>query len=78
MAASPPPYETPSAAFSSTSFPQGYFLIKSRATGRVLDVEHGALADSTEIILWPEHDQYHVESEHWRNDHHASVSYLWI
>jgi hypothetical protein len=44
-------------------FPPGYFLIRSVANGRVLDVEDNATKDGSEVILWPEKDYSLVESE---------------
>ncbi len=38
----------------SSGFPQGYFLIKSVAADRVLDVENAADIDGTPVIAWPE------------------------
>ena len=34
-------------------FPQGYFMLRSLATDRVLDVAQGLLEDETCVILWP-------------------------
>ena len=34
-------------------FPQGYFILRSLATDRVLDVAQGLLEDGTCVILWP-------------------------
>ena len=34
-------------------FPQGYFMLHSLATDRVLDVAQGLLEDGTCVILWP-------------------------
>jgi len=52
----PPSYSltsgsSPDAHFNS-GFPGGYFLIKSVATGKLLDVARGENSDGTEIILW--------------------------
>ncbi|KIK54187.1 hypothetical protein GYMLUDRAFT_918846 [Collybiopsis luxurians FD-317 M1] len=46
----------------SNGFPPGYFVIKSVATGRVLDVGGDQIEDGTEIILWPEKEKSLVES----------------
>jgi hypothetical protein len=43
-------------------FPIGYFIIKSIATDRVLDVSACNVVDDTELILWPTKDQSLVES----------------
>ncbi|KZS93461.1 hypothetical protein SISNIDRAFT_454653 [Sistotremastrum niveocremeum HHB9708] len=37
----------------STGFPTGYFLIKSVATNRLLDVDNNSTHDGAEIIAWP-------------------------
>ncbi|KAI0639524.1 WD40 repeat-like protein [Trametes polyzona] len=46
----------------SYGFPQGYFMLRSLGTGRVLDVAQGHLDDGTEVILWPATDTSQVES----------------
>ncbi|KAF9245903.1 WD40 repeat-like protein [Melanogaster broomeanus] len=43
-------------------FPAGYFVIRSVATGRLLDVSLDEVEDGTEIVLWPEKEQSLVES----------------
>jgi hypothetical protein len=43
-------------------FPAGYFIIRSVATNRLLDVTMDNIEDGTEIILWPEKDTSLVES----------------
>lgn len=43
-------------------FPPGYFVVRSVATGRLLDVTEDEIEDSTEIILWPEKETSLVES----------------
>jgi WD repeat-containing protein 23 len=43
-------------------FPPGYFIIRSVATGRFLDVTEDEIEDGTEIILWPEKETSLVES----------------
>ncbi|OCH96414.1 WD40 repeat-like protein [Obba rivulosa] len=43
-------------------FPQGYFIIRSVATDRLLDVESDMVEDSTEVILWPATESSLVES----------------
>lgn len=55
----PPSYEETT----SVAFPQGYFIIRSRATGRVLDVDESRIDDGTELILWEDREQSHVLSE---------------
>lgn len=42
-------------------FPGGYFLIKSVATGKVLDVARGENDDGTDVILWNEKETSLVE-----------------
>lgn len=43
-------------------FPPGYFIVRSVATDRLLDVTEDEIEDSTEIILWPEKETSLVES----------------
>ncbi|KAL0951704.1 hypothetical protein HGRIS_008379 [Hohenbuehelia grisea] len=43
-------------------FPPGYFVIRSVASNRLLDVANDAMEDGEEIILWPEKDSSLVES----------------
>ncbi|EPQ60331.1 hypothetical protein GLOTRDRAFT_108904 [Gloeophyllum trabeum ATCC 11539] len=43
-------------------FPQGFFVIKSLASGRLLDVEASTSDDSTEVILYPEQETSLVDS----------------
>ena len=58
----PPPYSPPtSGAQVNFGFPAGYFVIRSLATGRLLDVELDSVEDGTEIILWPEKESSLVE-----------------
>lgn len=42
-------------------FPQGYFMLRSLATDRVLDVAQGLLDDGTCVILWPMTETSFVE-----------------
>ena len=44
-------------------FPSGYFVIRSLATGRVLDIELDDVSDGAEAILWPEKETSLVEGE---------------
>lgn len=44
-------------------FPAGYFVIRSVATNRLLDVDSDDVEDGTNIILWPEKDSSLVESK---------------
>jgi len=65
----PPPYTRSSRRSGSTSgasihtlgFPTGYFLIRSMATGKVLDVSTGAIADGTPVVLWTQKEKMLVE-----------------
>ncbi|CCL98108.1 uncharacterized protein FIBRA_00102 [Fibroporia radiculosa] len=43
-------------------FPPGYFIIRSVASRRNLDVEMGSADDGTNVILWPETENSLVES----------------
>lgn len=43
-------------------FPAGYFIIRSIACNRVLDVTQDDIEDGTEIVLWPEKETSLVES----------------
>lgn len=43
-------------------FPPGYFVIRSLATNRLLDVQGDSIEDGTEILLWPEKETSLVES----------------
>jgi len=43
-------------------FPPGYFLIRSLATNRLLDVTQGSTEDGTEIILYPQTESSLVET----------------
>ncbi|KAI5122356.1 hypothetical protein M0805_004114 [Coniferiporia weirii] len=42
-------------------FPQGYFVIRSIATNRLLDVEADDVEDGAEIVLWPAKETSLVE-----------------
>lgn len=56
---------TPSTIMTSAQtngFPPGYFVIKSVATDRLLDVAQDDIEDGTEIILWPERETSLVET----------------
>ena len=46
----------------SLGFPTGYFLIKSVATGRILEVYANETKDSSPVALWPVREQSLVES----------------
>ncbi|KAL0570843.1 hypothetical protein V5O48_011115 [Marasmius crinis-equi] len=47
---------------STNGFPEGYFIIRSAANKRVLDVGGGAAHDNAEILLWPSKESSLVES----------------
>ena len=58
----PPDYSPPTTATEANyGFPPGYFVIRSCATGRLLDVEHDSISDGAELILWPEKETSLVE-----------------
>lgn len=62
----PPPYSIAASAStygSISGFPLGYFLIRSLATGRVLDVDSNELSDSAEVVLWEEKEKSLVEGK---------------
>ena len=60
----PPPYSPPtSGAQVNFGFPPGYFVIRSVATGRLLDVEFGSVEDGSGVILWPEKESSLVEGK---------------
>jgi hypothetical protein len=44
-------------------FPKGYFVIRSLATNRLLDVASDAVEDGAEIILYPQKEASLVERE---------------
>lgn len=46
---------------STFGFPGGYFVIRSKATGRLLDIEHDDFHDGANVILWPEMETSLVE-----------------
>jgi len=50
------------ASLQTFGFPPGYFVVRNVATGRLLDIQHSNVEDSTEIILWPEKEYLLVES----------------
>ena len=43
-------------------FPPGYFVIRSMANDRLLDVAGDGVEDSNEVILWPATESSLVES----------------
>ncbi|KAF8913240.1 hypothetical protein CPB84DRAFT_1812115 [Gymnopilus junonius] len=45
-----------------SGFPGGYFVIRSVAAERLLDVTGDEIEDGTEIALWPEKEKSHVET----------------
>ncbi|KAH7881067.1 uncharacterized protein C8R40DRAFT_1076381 [Lentinula edodes] len=70
---SSPPQPSPESR--SNGFPPGYFIIRSLATGRLLDVAGDYAEDGTEIILWPEKESSLVES---RRDPQANNQVFFI
>jgi len=54
---------TQSLAIGGSGFPSGYFIVKSIASGRVLDVLGDGVEDGTDVALWPEKGSSLVESE---------------
>lgn len=63
MSENPPPYSASSASAygSAQGFPLGYFIIRSLATGRVLDVPASSIEDGIELVLWNEKEVSLVE-----------------
>lgn len=60
----PPPYSiaaSASAYGSISGFPLGYFMIRSLATGRVLDADSSQISDGTGVALWEEKEKSLVE-----------------
>ncbi|KAF8808014.1 hypothetical protein BYT27DRAFT_7190105 [Phlegmacium glaucopus] len=53
---------TQTADIDTTGFPPGYFIIRSVASDRLLDVTMDYIEDGTEIGLWPEKEKSLVES----------------
>jgi len=53
---------TQTADIDTTGFPPGYFIIRSVASNRLLDVTMDYIEDGTEICLWPEKEKSLVES----------------
>ncbi|KAF7784234.1 hypothetical protein Agabi119p4_399 [Agaricus bisporus var. burnettii] len=43
-------------------FPLGYFVIRSAASNRVLDVSDDSIEDGADVLLWPEKESSLVES----------------
>ena len=54
---------TQTANIENTGFPSGYFVIRSVASGRLLDVTMDDTEDGTELGLWPEKEKSLVESQ---------------
>lgn len=55
---------TQTADIDNTGFPSGYFIIRSVASERLLDVTMDDTDDGTEIGLWPEKEKSLVESQY--------------
>lgn len=54
---------TQTADIDNTGFPPGYFIIRSVASDKLLDVTWDEIEDGTEIALWPEKEKSLVESQ---------------
>ncbi|KAG8900615.1 Elongation factor 2 [Tulasnella sp. 403] len=68
MGVAPPSYSPVSptsnrgnGTFLNTGFPGGYFIIRSMATDKLLDVARGENNDGTEVLLWTESESSLVE-----------------
>ena len=57
------PLMTQNADIDNTGFPSGYFIIRSVASDRLLDVTSDDIEDGTEIVCWPEKEKSLVESQ---------------
>ena len=55
---------TQTADIDNTGFPSGYFIIRSVASERLLDVTMDDTEDGTEIGLWPEKEKSLVDSQY--------------
>ena len=55
---------TQTANFDNTGFPSGYFIIRSVASERLLDVIMDDTEDGAELCLWPEKEKSLVESQY--------------
>jgi len=62
---------TQTADIDSSGFPTGYFIVKSVASNRLLDVTMDDIEDGTEIALWPEKEKSLVESQ---SNSHFTIS----
>ncbi|KAJ7762386.1 hypothetical protein DFH07DRAFT_814203 [Mycena maculata] len=49
-------------ALETHGFPPGYFIIRSVASNRLLDVTEDAIEDGADLLLWPEKDSSIVET----------------
>jgi hypothetical protein len=58
---------TQTANIDNTGFPSGYFIIRSVASERLLDVTMGNTEDGTELGLWPEKEKSLVDSQYLSN-----------
>lgn len=50
-------------------FPLGYFVIRSAASNRVLDVSDDSIEDGADVLLWPEKESSLVESLSFSRQH---------
>ena len=55
---------TQTANIDDTGFPSGYFIVRSVASDRLLDVTMDNTEDGTELGLWPEKEKSLVESQY--------------
>lgn len=55
---------TQTADIDNTGFPPGYFIIRSVASERLLDVIMDDTEDGAELCLWPEKEKSLVESQY--------------
>ena len=53
---------TQTANIDDSGFPSGYFIVRSVASDRLLDVTMDHTEDGTELGLWPEKEKSLVES----------------
>ena len=58
----PPSYSASMSSLPNLGFPPGYFLIRSVANGRALDVAQNETKDGSKVVCWPEKEYSLVES----------------
>jgi hypothetical protein len=61
---------------STNGFPKGYFVIRSLATNRLLDVASDAVEDGAEVILFPQKESSLVEGKFNKHllEHHTQLA----